>query len=260
MPGPTSLIPAERHRLIMEYVAMRRSAKIGELALSLGVSAATIRRDLAQLAEQGVINRTHGGAVPLVTSTAFEPVYQEKMRIFPAEKRRIGVEAASLVADGETVILDSGSTTLEVAQNLTRHKGLTVITNDLFIAGSVTFDPSTALIVTGGARREGLNVLIGPIAEDFLRQVKVNKTFLAADAVDPRQGVTNATFAEASLKRLIIRAAQEVILVSDHSKFGKAALAKVCPIEQIGRVITSAGISPQMVMELERRGITVTVA
>ncbi|MDI6871110.1 MAG: DeoR/GlpR family DNA-binding transcription regulator [Bacillota bacterium] len=261
MSGSTqvSLIPAERHRRIVEYIEARRSAKIEELAQALGASPATIRRDLDRLAARGVISRTHGGAVLATASTAFEQLYPEKKRIHAAEKRRIGVEAASLVADGETLILDSGSTTLEIARNLTRRKNLTIITNDLFIACGVAFDPSTVLMVTGGVRREGFNVLIGPVAEDFLRQVSVNKTFLSADAVDLQHGVTNATFAEAALKRLIIEAAQEVVLVADHSKFGKAALAKVCPAERLHRVITSTGIPESLLKGFEKLGIPVTV-
>jgi DeoR family fructose operon transcriptional repressor len=180
--------------------------------------------------------------------------------LYSEEKRSIGVEAANMVADGETLILDSGSTNYEIACNLTKHKNLTIITYDLFIASNIAFDPSTTVFVTGGMRREGFNVLIGSVAEDFFRQVKVNKAFLGADAVDLAQGVTNATFMEVSIKRLIIAAASEVILVADHSKFGKVSLAKVCSLDKIQKVITDERIDESSLQGLQRMGLATLVA
>lgn len=165
-----------------------------------------------------------------------------------------------MVADGETLILDSGSTTLEIARQLAKRKDITIITNDLYIASTVSYDPTTTLIVTGGVRREGFNVLVGPIAEELLRKVRVNRTFLAADAVDLAYGVMNATFTEIQIKQLIIQAAKEVVLVADHTKFGKAALAKVCSLTDIHHVVTDTGIADSVLEELKRLGIPVTLA
>ncbi|MGE5581716.1 MAG: DeoR/GlpR family DNA-binding transcription regulator [Bacillota bacterium] len=254
-----SIIPAERRKRILEYIQENRSAKIEELALILDVSEATVRRDLAVLDAEGLVNRTHGGAVLPEVSTAFELLYPEKRMLFPDEKRQIGIKAASMVADGETLILDSGSTTYEIAKNLTGHKNLTIITYDLFIASNISYDPSTTVIVTGGVRREGFNIVIGPLAEDFLRQVRVNKAFLGVDAVNVNYGVTNATFIEVSIKRLIIESASEVILAADHSKFGKVALAKVCDLNRIHHIITDSGIDEAILQELQRSGIATSV-
>jgi DeoR/GlpR family transcriptional regulator of sugar metabolism len=257
--GQEAILPAERRKRILDYIKQNGSGRIEELASSLDVSEATIRRDLDWLANEGQISRTHGGAILCESSTAFERLYSEKRLLCSKEKQSIGVEAANMVADGQTLILDSGSTNFEIACNLTKHKNLTIITYDIFIASNITFDPSTTVLVTGGIRREGFNILIGSIAEDFFRQVKVNKAFLGADAVDLVQGVTNATFMEVSIKRLIIAAASEVILVADHTKFGKVALAKVCSFDKIQKVITDEGIDESSLQGLKRMGIPTTL-
>jgi DeoR/GlpR family transcriptional regulator of sugar metabolism len=253
-------LPAERRKRLLEYIQQNRSGRIEELAAVLDVSEATVRRDLSVLETEGLISRTYGGAILPESSTAFERLYPEKRLLCSEEKRAIGLEAASLVNDGETLILDSGSTTFEIARNLSNHKNLTIITYDLFIASTITYDPSTTVIVTGGSRREGFNVLVGPIAEDLLRQVRVNKAFLGADAVDIVQGITNATFIEVQIKRLIIEAASQVYLAADHSKFGHAALAKVCAFDQIDHVITDSGIDESILQGLQQLGIPTTVA
>lgn len=227
--------------------------------MALDVSEATVRRDLTMMAEEGLVSRARGGAILPASSTAFEPLYPEKRLINTEEKRRIGVEAALMVVDGETLILDSGSTTFEIARNLTDHKNLTIITNDLVIASSVMFDSTTSVIVTGGIRRQGFNTLIGPVTDEFLQQVKVNKTFLAADAIDFQQGVTNATFAEISVKRLMIQAAREVILVADHSKFANIALARVCPLDKVHCVITDSSIDESILQDFQRLDIPIKI-
>ncbi|MFA5568528.1 MAG: DeoR/GlpR family DNA-binding transcription regulator [Trueperaceae bacterium] len=219
------------------------SVQVRELMDHFAVSGATIRRDLDCLAERGLITRTHGGAIACRTSTSFETTYEEKRKAFTVEKRRIASAAEKFVLDGETVILDSGSTTFEVARLLAERKNLTLITNDLFIAGQITFDPSITVIVTGGMLREGFNTLVGPVTETFLRNVRVDHTVLSADAVDPVFGVSNATFAESSIKQLMVEAASHVILVADASKFGKRALARVCVLDDVDAVITDAALN-----------------
>ncbi len=252
-----SIFPIERRDKILKYIKLNKSVKIKELAFDFKVSEATVRRDLEILSLEGLVERTYGGAVIPPSSTAFERLYSEKLCIFTEEKQRIGYKAASMVKDNETLILDSGSTTYHVAKNLADLKNLTIITNDLFIASNIEFHPSTTLVVTGGVRRSGFNILMGSITEELLSQLKVNKTFLAADAVDFVQGISNATLFEASIKRLIIKAAQEVILVVDHSKFGKAALARVCSLEQLHLVITDSGVDNSVLQGFQRINIPI---
>ena len=254
-----AVVPAERRRRILEFLRANRSARNQELSAALGVSVATVRRDLALLSTQGLVSRTHGGALLPENSTAYERLYSEKRVLFQEEKRRIGQAAAGMVADGEAIILDTGSTTFQIACHLGRHKNLTIITNDLVIAAILEFDPTSQVIVTGGIRRAGFGVLVGSIAEDLLRSVRVNKVFLSADAVHLEHGISNATFAEAVTKRLMIEAAREVVLVVDHSKFGGVALAKVTGLERIHHIITDSGVSPEVLQGLARLGIPVTL-
>ncbi|MGE5508554.1 MAG: DeoR/GlpR family DNA-binding transcription regulator [Chitinophagales bacterium] len=258
--GQEAVLPEDRRRRILEHIQSNRCAKSEDLARELGVSLATVRRDLDTLVARGLISRTHGGAVPPIASTAFERRYSEKQRLCREEKRRIGAAAAALVGDGETLILDSGSTTLEVARNLTKHRNLTIITYDLLIATELEFDPSTTLIVAGGLRRAGFCVCVGALTENFLREVRVNKSFLSADAVDLEHGITNATFAELGVKQLIIKAASEVILVADHTKFGNVALARVGGVEQAHQVITDSGVDAEVVRAFASRGIPLKLA
>jgi DeoR/GlpR family transcriptional regulator of sugar metabolism len=259
------VLPEERRRKILEYIQINRSAKNEDLAAALGVSLATVRRDLEILENKGLVTRTHGGAVPPESDSAFplpgpafELLYSEKRLLHLEVKRRIGVAAAQTVADAETIILDTGSTTFEIARNLTRHKHLTIITNDLLIATSIEYDLSTTLVVSGGTRRAGVSFLLGPVAEDFFRGVRVNKTFLSADAVDPVHGISNASFSSAAAKQLMIKAAHEVALVVDHSKFGEVALAKVAGVDEVHQIITDSGVSGEVCQRLERTGLKVT--
>lgn len=256
---PESVVPAERRRRIVDYLQINRSGRNEELAAALRVSLATVRRDLDQLATEGLVSRTHGGAVLPGRSTSYERLYSDKRNLFAAEKQRIGAAAAAMVADGDTLILDSGSTTIEVARQLAGHKNLTIITNDLLIGSAVEFDPTTTLLLTGGTRRSGFSVLVGPVAEEFLRRVRVNKSFLSADAVDVEYGITNATFPEAATKQLIIEAAAEVILVADHSKFGASALVKVAGLEVVHHVVTDSQIDPDALQAIRRRGLPFTI-
>ncbi len=252
-----SLLPAERRNRILEFIEKYKSAQIKELAATIEISEATIRRDLEILSSEGLIKRTHGGAIIPSQSTSFEPLYSEKFSDSVEEKRLIGEKAASLVKDGDTLILDSGSTTYQIAKHLIHHRNLTIITHDLIIASNVEFHPSTIVMVTGGIKREGFNVLIGSHVETLLRTVKVDKSFLSADAIDINHGITNATFAEVAIKELIISAAKKVFLVADHSKFGNIALVKVCPIEEVDYIITDSGIEESSLEALKRTDINV---
>ncbi|NLY56178.1 MAG: DeoR/GlpR transcriptional regulator [Firmicutes bacterium] len=249
------MLPAERRQRILELIQHSGSATVEELAEAVGSSSSTVRRDLDRLAALSLVIRTHGGAVLPTHSTAYEKRYTEKRSLRQHEKARIGKAAAEFVQEGETVILDSGSTTLEVARNLAAKKHLTIITNDLFIATEITYHPSTTVIVTGGILRPGFNVVVGSATESFLMSVHVDKSFLGGDAVDFDYGLTNATLSEASVKQLMIKAAREAYLVVDHTKFGQRALAKVADLESFKLIVTDHGLSPRFAAELERRSL-----
>jgi DeoR family fructose operon transcriptional repressor len=248
-------LPAERQKQIVEFIHKNGSAQIKLLADYQNVSEATIRRDLDELAALGLIERTHGGAMAIDSSTSFEHKHGEKMKIMLKEKRNIAKAACSQIKDGDTIFLDSGTTTYFIAQNLDNFKNLTVITHDLQIANTAVLHPTSTLIVTGGIRREEFSVLVGSLTENFIRELKVNKVFLGADAVDVESGIFNANFIEVGIKKLLLAIAKHIILVTDTSKFSRTALARVCGIDSIGTIITDNNLSKEIKDRIEKNGV-----
>ncbi|MBA1335951.1 MAG: hypothetical protein HPY66_1770 [Firmicutes bacterium] len=250
-----STIPAERQKQIVEYIEKNGSAQIKALARYQNVSEATIRRDLDDLAASGIIERTHGGAIVIDRSTSFEHKHNEKMKLMLKEKSSIAKAACTLIRDGDTVFLDSGTTTYFIAQNLGNFKNLTVITHDLQIGNTAILHPTSTLIVTGGIRREEFSVLVGSVTESFIKELKVNKVFLGADAIDVENGIFNANFLEVGIKRLLLTIGKHIILVTDTSKFSRSALAKVCDIDSVETIITDNNLSVEIKDKIEKKGV-----
>lgn len=248
----TITIPAKRQQIIMDYLAAKRSITIKEAAALCEVSEATARRDLDDMAGEGLLERTHGGAV-LERGTGLEKVHGEKMKVMIPEKTRIAMEAAKMVKDGYSIFLDSGTTTLLLARQLHAFQNLTVITHNLDIAYRVKLDATSTMVVTGGMRRDGYSVLVGPIAEETTRKLSVDIAFLGADAINPKAGVFNSNFLEIGIKRSIIACGENRVLLSDHTKFDRKALTKVCDIEEFDTIITDNGVSEEVKRVLEKK-------
>ena len=252
-------IPAERQKKMMEYIEAHTSAQIHELAEKFHVSEATVRRDLDDLDQQGALRRTHGGAIKVDRSTSYESVYSEKINLMLEEKHRIAEHAAQLVHPGDTVLIDSGTTTFFIAQALAHHENLTIITNDLYIAYQTPIHASSMLIVTGGTRRQGRQELVGSIPESFVRDSHVDVAFIGVDGIDLTGGVTNANFTEVGLKRLMLRSAAHSVIVADHTKFGRVALARICDLREVSLLITDRGIENEALTRLKKLGVQVDV-
>lgn len=248
-------IPAERQKKMVEYIEECTSAQIQELAVKFGVSQATVRRDLDELDQQGVLRRTHGGAIKMDRSTSYEHVHAEKIGLMAEEKQRIAAHAASMVHHGDTVLIDSGTTAYYIAQALRHHENLTLITNDLYIAYQIPIHPSSTLIVTGGTRRQGRQELVGTLTENFLRETHVDLAFVGADGIDFAAGITNANFAEVGIKRLMIVAANRSVIVADHSKFGRVALARICDLKEGGLLLTDRGLPEETLARLNKLSV-----
>lgn len=248
-------IPAERQKKMMEYIEANTSAQIHELAEKFHVSEATVRRDLDDLDQQGALKRTHGGAIKVDRSTAYESMYSEKIGQMLEEKHRIANSAAQMVHTGDTVLIDSGTTTFFIAQALSHHENLTIITNDLYIAYQTPLHPSSTLIVTGGTRRQGRQELVGTVTENFIRDTHVDIAFIGVDGIDLTGGATNANFAEVGVKRLMLEAAARGVIVADHSKFGRIALARICDIKEASLILTDTGIDGDMLTRLKKLGV-----
>jgi len=245
------IVLTARQQSILDYVNNAGSAQIKDLAIELSVSEATVRRDFDEIALSGLVERVHGGIVK-ANGTAFERIHSEKMQSMLQEKQRIARKAASLVSNGDSLFLDSGSTTFFIAQNLANLTDLTIVTNNLDIAYSCQFHPTTSLLVTGGVRRDNYSVLIGDVAENMLKSFFVDIAFMGCDAISIENGVYNTNFMELGIKKQIVQCGKRLILVTDSSKFHKKALAKVCDVQELDMVITDTGLDEEAFESLKK--------
>jgi DeoR family transcriptional regulator of aga operon len=249
----------ERQQLILETVRDSQKVTVAELSRRFDVSEVTIRRDLREMAKQGVLRRAHGGAIAAVPAPPEPPVVQ-RMTQANVCKACIGRAAAALVSDGESVFIGSGSTTAYVTRHLVDRKNLTVVTNALNIATELATARGVTVVVTGGMMRASELSLIGHIAEQSLREVRVDKVIMGMQAISPVGGMTNDYLPEVMTDRAIIEMAPELIVVADHAKFGKIASAYIAPLERITTLVTDVGVDPDTVAGLEEVGIQVIIA
>jgi DeoR/GlpR family transcriptional regulator of sugar metabolism len=204
--------------------------------MGLRVNVSTIRRDLEVLASDGHLERTHGGA--RIRSGGVDVPYAVKQRRNLAAKRAIGSTASEFVRDGDRVILDSGSTTYQLAVELRKRQDLTIITNDLVIGQMVADYTGVRLLMTGGELLSSTYTLVGTAALAFIKQIRVDWTFLSADAIDVETGLTNTNTLEIALKQAMLEAARQVVVLVDSSKFGPPALAHVADIDEVDIILT----------------------
>lgn len=260
-----------RWTALLDLLAEHGRVEVEEVATTLDVSTATIRRDLDQLAEQQMLTRTRGGAV--AHGVSYELPLRYKMARHASQKQRIGRAAASLVTLGDVVGLTGGTTTTEVARALalrgdvtadaangTRQHALTVVTNALNIANELVIRPQIKIVVTGGVARPQSYELTGPLARGVLQEIILDIAVLGIDALDPAQGVYAHHEDEASINRLLAERAQRVVVAADSSKIGRRAFARVCGIETVDTLITDDAITPEAVAAFEEAGVTVTIA
>ena len=246
----------ERLEQIEQMIKERQHIRVAELSTYFGVSEPTIRRDLHKLATMGRVKRAHGGAIAL-EQTQPEPPIRQRITEYAAEKRRIGQAAAQLVRDGETIFLGSGSTTLEVARNLEGKKSLTVITNALNIAQQLADNTAITLIITGGVLRHSEYSMIGHIVEQTLQDLRADKAIISMRAISIEEGLTNDNLLETMTDRVIIRCARELILVADHSKFGRVTTGVVAPITAVHTLITDDLTRSETIQQLRNLAIEV---
>ncbi len=248
-----------RLQQILEVARRDGHVSVMELSQRFGVSDVTIRRDLRELAAQGLLRRAHGGAVPTTPAPPEPPVIQ-RMSHELAWKEAIGRAAAALVSDNESVFIGSGSTTAHVARNLLDRRGLTVVTNALNIATELAAAEGITVVVTGGMMRASELSLVGHIAESSLREVRVDKVIIGMRAISLEAGMTNDYLPEVMTDRAIIEMAPELILVADHTKFGKIASAYVAPLEKVTTLVTDPQTDPHVLASLREMGIRVIIA
>ena len=229
----------ERTKAILDFLQKEKRAKVSELSKKFGVSKVTIRRDLDILLNKDLIIKTHGGAIPVSEELSYEIPSRIKSIISKSEKQKIGSKAAQLIKEGDIIILDAGSTTLEIAKRINQKK-ITVVTNDINIAITVANNSNIELIVPGGVLIEGVFTLVSNNAIEFFKKTYVNKTFLGCDAIDLDFGISNRVLSERKMKLAMINAAQEVIAVCDKRKFGKKVSYHLCDISKINKVVVDS--------------------
>jgi DeoR/GlpR family transcriptional regulator of sugar metabolism len=252
------MLPADRLQVIADLVKERGSVRGRDLVEALGVTDETIRRDLARLAEQGLVRRAHGGAVALRPSDETDTEF--RLHEHADEKVAIGRRAADLVSDGSSIILDSGTTTLCLARALYGKRDLVVVTTAVTNAIELVGNPGTTVIMTGGVIRPNTFGASGQLAAATLRDLHVDQLFLAIHSVSVEGGLTYPLLEEVDAKRAMIEAASEVILLADHSKFGRTALVRVAPITAVRRIITTSGIDPAEAAAIRDLGIELIIA
>lgn len=259
MTDESKLIARERRRRVYEAIEASGVAAVRDLAREFGVAGITITRDLHDLEQEGLIRRVHGGAIS-VRGASYEPPYSARMAQLADEKRRIAERAVALVRDGESLILDVGTTTLEIARALKGKRNLTVLVSNLRAALELASQPAIQVIVVGGKLRASELSMVGHLAEEMFRGFQVDKAFISVGGLTVEHGLTEFNVDEAGAKRVMIERAGERIVVADHTKFGKVMLAAVAPLSAINAVITTDTVDAAILEEMRRLGIEVLLA
>ncbi len=250
---------AELRRLrIAEYVRQHESGivTIAELSQFLAVSDMTIRRDLALLEHQSILRRVHGGAVAIQQANGEKSFKYRTTRADP-QKQIIGWLAAQLVSDGDRIILDAGTTTLQVAYNLTCKERLTVITNNLPVANELAQCADIVVILLGGIVKHNESCTVGNMVRQSLSLLSADKYFLSATNFSIRMGAMETDMVETEVKQAMLRSANETILVADSSKFDISALIQVAPLKQITRIVSDDGLPAEAIRLIEAEGVEV---
>ncbi len=254
-----SLIPAQRRDRIQEYLAVNRIARTADLCGLLEASEATVRRDLEWLEQEGVLERTHGGAI-LSQRVIFEPGYQQRAQTNPDEKRSIGALAASLIEKDDIVFINSGTTTTQVIRHTRADPSISIFTNNLSGALEVG-EPGYQYYLVGGEFQPRSNSLAGRFAIENLGQVYATKCILGVDGISARHGCTVPSNAEAEVMRQMIKHTKgEIIIVADHSKWGMVSNFQIAAIEEVNKFVTGAEFDRSASELLESHGVQVLIA
>jgi DeoR family transcriptional regulator, aga operon transcriptional repressor len=250
----------ERRKSILSQINELGQVLVHELSNEFSVSEVTIRNDLEQLEKKNLLIRARGGAIKAERGVGIDYRLSEKDKLNSDEKARIGRRASQLINEHDTIIIDSGTTTIEIAKNLGHLNDLTVISNAINIISQLIQLKNLNLIIPGGYLRKNSLSLVGPLAEKNLQNLYVDKVFIGVDGFDTKHGIYTPNIEEAYFNEIMIKIAKEVIVVCDSSKFHRRSLAYICGIDKIHTVVTDNGIPDEDRKRLEDAGITVLVA
>ncbi|HEX5023919.1 MAG TPA: transcriptional repressor AgaR [Agriterribacter sp.] len=248
----------QRRVMILDQLEADGQVDVISLSKALKVSEVTIRNDLKRLEQKNALIRARGGAIK-IDRVGIDFALSDKNKQNYEQKRRIGKAASELVEEGDTIILDSGTTTMEITKNLSSVAELTVITNALNIASQLAEHPKANVIIPGGFLRKNSLSLIGATAEESFKNYFCDKLFLAVDGFSAAYGLSTPNVEEAHLNRVMMSISKQVIVVADSSKFHKRSFAFIAPVSEIDILITDSGIPADDQKKLESAGIKVII-
>jgi DeoR family transcriptional regulator of aga operon len=247
------MMAEERRTQILQMVRSAGRVRVNDLASQFSTSAVTIRNDLNELHQRGLVLRSHGGAV-LPDKILRESPVHERLKAYSDEKRRIGAMAATLIHDGETIILDSGTTTLEIARQIKKKQGLQIITNGVNIAAELLDARDAQVFIVGGTVRGESASISGRFTEEMFEQFSADKLFLSGAGCDLDFGVSGANLEETMVNRAMLRISREIILVADASKFSRRSMSRIAPFAEIDTVISDISLGEEIQMKLRAQG------
>ncbi len=254
----TKELTIDRRMKILELINLNGQVRVTDLSKIFNVSEVTVRNDLSQLEGKGLLIKTRGGALK-TQRVGIDQKLNEKAKINYKEKQAIGKKAAEIINDDDTIIIDSGTTTLEIVKNLGNIRNLTIITNSLNIASHLANDERKVFLLGGLLRHNSLS-LIGSIAENSIKSFYCDKSFIGVDGIDSRYGISTPNSEEAQLNQLMIESSKEVIVVTDSSKFKKRSFAFIAPMSKVDLVITDSKIPEDELRNLQSIGVKVIIA
>lgn len=255
----TKLFLEERQEQIIALLEQEGRVSVADLSKRFGLSQVTIRTDLDALAAQGLLARTHGGAIA-ADRTDLELSFDVRRRLYSTQKQRIGTAAAALVEDGEAIALDASTTALAVATQIKGRHELTVITNGILIALELLDAQSITVLMPGGFLRRDSVSLVGTEGNDFIKGFNIQKGFFGAKGLTLEEGLSDVNNAEVAVKRDLVTHAKQVIAVVDSSKWARVGFVSFASIDQVDCVITDKGAPPDMVAVLQEAGVDVIIA
>ena len=248
----------ERRQHILALIREHGRVLVDELAASLNLSKITIRKDLDYLQSRQLITRTHGGALPPGAGALSDPTIQEKRELHHSQKVEIAQCALQQISEGQCIILDSGSTTTEIARLLGSFRRLTVVTNAVNIAAELSTTDFEVILIGGTVRKNSMSA-VGPLAEDMLREIHADILFIGVDGFDTKIGLTTPNVLEARVNRAMVAASEKVIAVCDASKFGRRSLSLIVPATAVHHVITDKSLPPEEARAIRDAGIELTI-
>lgn len=256
--GNEELLPAERRQRIMDWFDVHFAGSSQDLADRFGISVSTIRRDLDHLSKEGFLSRTHGGAVRMRPQASYEPSTELAQSTAIEEKRAIAIEAVKQLRADQSIVIDTGTICHSLAEAVAQLDiPLTVITNDLLVAKTLTYKPQISVVVPGGANRFGAYSLLGEPGLSFIRDVRCDLYFMSAQAVDG-ECASDTVMELVEMKRVMMAASSKTVLIADSSRFNGRALYRIASIESVQSIITDEGLGGALRETIRSQGVELT--